>query len=90
MTEHLEEVWDDVGPSNSWLGGNGDDWERGPYYWDGLISLAYILEDKNLVEKSKKWIEWTLNSQRSDGFFGPTINKDWWPRMIIEVITQYY
>ena len=91
LTGNLEEIWEDVGLNSGWLGGNGENWERGPYYCDGLIPLAYILEDKSLIEKSKKWIEWTLNSQRSDGFFGPESNKDWWPRMVmLKVITQYY
>jgi len=91
LTGYLEEIWEDVGPDSAWLGGNGEDWERGPYYCDGLVPLAYILQDETLLEKSKKWIEWTLNSQESNGFFGPKSNKDWWPRMVmLKVLKQYY
>lgn len=25
-----------MGPTNGWLGGDGDQWERGPYWIDGL------------------------------------------------------
>ncbi len=71
MTGHLDEIWSDVGPNNGWLGGTGDSWERGPYWLDGLVPLAYTLKDPALIKKAKKWIEWTLNSQTPDGEFGP-------------------
>ena len=91
LTGHLEEIWKDVGPDSAWLGGTGESWERGPYYLDGLVPLAYYLKDENLIAKSKKWIEWTLNSQTETGFFGPSTNKDHWPRMVmLKVLIQYY
>jgi DUF1680 family protein len=71
FTGRLDEVWDDVGENNGWLGGDGDSWERGPYWLDGLVPLAYILDDKELIAKAGKWIEWTLQSQDESGFFGP-------------------
>lgn len=71
MTGHLDEIWKDVGPDNGWLGGKGDSWERGPYWLDGLVPLAYTLKDKKLIAKAQKWIEWSLQHQREDGYFGP-------------------
>ena len=56
---------------NGWLGGDGDQWERGPYWLDGLLPLAYILDDKALIAKVKPWVEWSIKSQRADGYFGP-------------------
>ena len=47
-----------VGARNGWLGGDGDQWERGPYWIDGLLPLAYLLDDKALKDKVKPWIEW--------------------------------
>ena len=70
MTGHLDELWEDVGPNCGWIGGSGPAWERPVYWLDGLVPLAYILNDKNLIDKSQKYIEWILNSQREDGFFG--------------------
>ena len=92
-----------MGKRNGWLGGDGDQWERGPYWIDGLLPLAYILDDKKLIAKVKPWIEWTLKSQQPDGYFGPakdypgepgiqTENShDWWPKMVmLKVMQQYY
>jgi len=41
LSGHLDETWTDVGPESSWLGGKGESWERGPYFLDGLITLAW-------------------------------------------------
>lgn len=92
-----------MGKRNGWLGGDGDQWERGPYWIDGLLPLAYILDDKELKEKVQPWVEWALQSQREDGFFGPATDypgepglqrdnsHDWWPRMVVlKILQQYY
>jgi uncharacterized protein len=90
MTGHLDEVWPDVGTSSGWLGGSGESWERGPYYLDGLLPLAYLLKDEKLIAKAQSWIEWTLSSQSESGQFGPMVNEDWWSRMImLKVLIQY-
>ncbi|MGE5313466.1 MAG: beta-L-arabinofuranosidase domain-containing protein, partial [Acidobacteriota bacterium] len=71
MSGHLDEVWADVGSTNGWLGGAGDPWERGPYWLDGLVGLAYTLKDTMLIHKVQPWIEWSIRTQREDGYFGP-------------------
>ena len=103
-TGKMDELYPAVmGKRNGWLGGDGDQWERGPYWIDGLLPLAYILEDKKLINKTNEWIEWILNSQQPDGFFGPSVDypnepgvqrgntRDWWPRMVVlKILQQYY
>lgn len=74
MSGHLDEVWKDVGPTNGWLGGLGDAWERGPYWLDGLLPLAYTLKNQVLTDKAQRWVEWTLRHQRADGYFGPLMD----------------
>jgi hypothetical protein len=87
---HLDEFWPDLGPQSAWLGGTGEGWERGPYFLDGLLPLAYLLDDAKLKAKAQRWIEWTLTNQRADGAIGPPKNTDWWPNMImLKVLTQY-
>lgn len=103
-TSQLDKLYPQVmGDSNGWLGGDGDQWERGPYWIDGLLPLAYQLEDKELIAKVQPWVEWALTSQQLDGFFGPIKDylnlpgiqrdnaADWWPRMVVlKILQQYY
>ncbi|MGI8959149.1 MAG: beta-L-arabinofuranosidase domain-containing protein [Bryobacteraceae bacterium] len=90
LTGHLGEFWKDVGPNSGWLGGTGESWERGPYYLDGLLPLAYELNNPALIRKAKQWVDWTLTHQQPNGQIGPASNDDWWPRMVmLKVLTQY-
>ena len=91
LTGHLHEIWPDVGPTSGWLGGDGESWERGPYFLDGLVPLAWLLDDARLKETAKKFIDWTLDHQQPDGWIGPRKNTDWWPNFVIlKVLTQYH
>ena len=91
MGGHLDEVWADVGPNSGWLGGTGESWERGPYFVDGLLPLAWQLNDPVLKAKAMKFIDWTLDHQQANGMIGPASNDDWWPRMVmVKVLAQYY
>ena len=77
ITGKLREIWPDVGNGCAWLGGEGDSWERAPYYLDGLVSLAWGLDDEQLKASAMDYIEWILASQREDGWFGPELNDDY-------------
>lgn len=106
LTGNLDERYPQVvGPRNGWLGGDGDGWERGPYWIDGLLPLAYILQDERLIAKTRPWIEWCVTNQQTDGYFGPdelidptpepglqkTNRRDWWPKMVmLKVLMQYH
>jgi len=107
LTGHLDEIYPEVcGPRNAWLGGDGDSWERGPYWVDGLTALAFTLDDPMLKQKALLWINSMLNSQQENGFFGPKpyatppakepgvqkyFPEDWWPRMVmLKALQQYY
>ena len=90
LSGHLDEFWKDVGPNSGWLGGTGESWERGPYYMDGLVPLAYLTKDPRLIAKIQPWMNWTLDHQRPDGAIGPPKNTDWWPNMVmLKALTQY-
>ena len=105
-TGHLDEYYRKLQNDNGWLGGKGDSWEETPYWLDGAVPLAYMLQDDTLRQKVLRYINWTLDHQRPSGFFGPyTKNElagkqtaddcgngeDWWQRMImLKVLQQYY
>jgi hypothetical protein len=87
---HLDETWADVGPNSGWLGGTGESWERGPYFLDGLLPLAYLLDDARLKAKAQRFCDWTLDHQAASGMIGPASNDDWWPRIVmLKALTQY-
>ncbi|MDF3077150.1 MAG: hypothetical protein K0S09_1039 [Sphingobacteriaceae bacterium] len=107
LTGKLDEFYPAVvGKRNGWLGGDGDVWERGPYWIDGLLPLAYILNDAPLKVKAQQWIEWSIKNQDASGYFGPIPPaeepkneeglqrgraRDWWPKMVmLKVFQQYY
>lgn len=98
LTGHVDEVWADLGPDNKWFGGTRDGWERGPYYADGLVPLAWLLDDERLKSKAKKWVDAFLESQDVYGWIGPVQGEDTrnhaydpWPRfLILKVFVQYY
>ena len=107
LTGHLDEIYPEVvGERNGWLGGDGDGWERGPYWIDGLLPLAYILDDDTLKAKAQRWVDWTLEHQTPEGYLGPVpfenepayepglqrgMRRDWWPKMVmLKVLQQYY
>ncbi len=53
------------------LGGKGESWERGPYFLDGLIPLAWQLDDARLKAKAQRFMDWTPEHQSANGMIGP-------------------
>jgi len=70
-TGHLDEVYAKLKNDNGWLGGRGDGWEETPYWLDGAVPLAWLLDDATLKTKVLKYINWTIEHQRPSGYFGP-------------------
>jgi hypothetical protein len=90
LTGNLDDFWPDL-VNSSWKGGDGEAWERGPYYLDGLVPLAYTLDDSALIRKVKVWIEPILSSSSDSGWYGPAKNHDRWPLAVAnKVLMQYY
>lgn len=87
---HLDEFWPSL-TTSAWHGGNGEVWERGPYYLDGMVPLAYLLDDRRLIAKVKTWMEPVLASGQPNGWFGPAKNNDRWPLAVgLKVLKSYY
>jgi len=95
LSGNLDKVWRDVRDS-AWIGGDAEGWERVPYWLDGFIPLAYLLEDEDLIARAKKYVTAILDQQREDGWICPCTEEqiptyDTWAVLLIsKVLTVYY
>lgn len=74
LTGHLDEFWPDVAQSG-WIGGDAEGWERAPYWLDGLVPLAFQLDDDRLKTKVHRWVDYILDHQHEDGWLGSRFDK---------------
>ena len=70
LSGRLDEFWPDIQHSQ-WFGGDREAWERAPYWLDGVIPLAYLLEHPGLKAKVTKYMDYILVHQEEDGWLGP-------------------
>lgn len=95
LAGNLDKIWPDVADS-SWIGGAHEAWERVPYWLDGFIPLAYLLEDDDMIARAKKYIDAILSRQRPDGWLCPCDDKkrtnyDTWALILIsKVLVLWY
>src|SRR4051812_45258848 len=54
LSGHLDEFWPDIRDS-AWIGGKAEGWERVPYWLDGVVPVAYLLDDEALKAKVKRF-----------------------------------
>jgi DUF1680 family protein len=98
MVGHMTEIsrWCQFDES-AWVspGGQGKHpWEEMPYWLKGYASLAYVLQDDDMIAETQRWVDGILSTQRDDGYFGPEANRhklDLWPNMIaLYVLRTHY
>jgi len=70
ISGHLDEFWPDVRDSR-WFGGDAEAWERAPYWLDGVVPLAFLLDDAELKAKVTRYIDYIITHQAEDGWLGP-------------------
>jgi DUF1680 family protein len=90
----LDEIWPDIKDSG-WFGGDAEGWERAPYWLDGVIPLAYTLEDAKLKKKVARYVNIILERQHADGWLGPRAEDirefDLWSHFLaLKMLGQYY
>ena len=70
LSGNLDKIWPDVRDS-AWVGGDREGWERVPYWLDGFIPLAYLLQDADMIARAKRYIDAILERQQPDGWICP-------------------
>ncbi|MBQ8383114.1 MAG: glycoside hydrolase family 127 protein [Clostridia bacterium] len=95
LSGNLDKIWPDIRDSR-WIGGDRDGWERVPYWLDGFIPLAWLLDDDDLKARAKKYIDGILERQKPDGWICPCENHErarydvWATFLICKVLVVYY
>ena len=92
---NLDKMWPDVRDS-AWIGGNREGWERVPYWLDGFIPLAYLLNNDDMKARAQKYIDKIIENQQDDGWICPNGNvprdryDTWAVCLLTKVLTVYY
>ncbi len=95
LSGNLHKIWPDIRDSK-WVGGNREGWERVPYWLDGFVPLAYLLEDEDMILTAKKYIDSIIAQQHNDGWICPCKNSKrstydtWALQLICKTLTVYY
>ncbi len=92
---NLDKMWPDVKDS-AWIGGDADGWERAPYWLDGFVPLAYLLDNDDMKQRAKKYIDAILSRQEESGWICPCKEENraeydlWVVYLITKVLVCYY
>lgn len=95
LSGNLHKIWPDIKKSK-WIGGHRDGWERVPYWLDGFVPLAYLLDDEELIQTAVLYVDHILRQQKEDGWICPCSEEerrtyDVWPVFLIcKVLVLYY
>lgn len=94
LSGNLDQVWPDVRDSK-WIGGDRDGWERMPYWLDGVVPLAFLLEDEQLIARIRKHMDTIIARQEEDGWLCPCALEErnsydlWSGILMAKVLAQY-
>ena len=95
LSGNLDKVWPDIRDSK-WIGGSRDGWERMPYWLDGFIPLAWLLDDEALKARASGYINAILQKQEADGWICPCTREErreydvWVTFLICKVLVVYH
>lgn len=75
--------------NSTWLGGDfeyNELHEGAPYWYNGLVPLAYVLDDERLKGQVNHFLDLVLEGQQEDGWLGPetkTEERGFWARCLL-------
>lgn len=95
LSGNLYKIWPDIRDSVR-IGGTRNDWERVPYWLDGFIPLAYLLDDEEKKQVVETYICAIVKAQQKDGWIvaGPKAREEfndntWEYLLTLKVLALY-
>ena len=95
LSGHLDQFWPDIRDS-AWIGGAAEGWERMPYWLDGVIPLAWMLDDAPLQQRIRGYLDYIIEHQQPDGWLGPRVEAetkaaDLWSQLLaLKMLVVYH
>jgi len=97
LSGNLDKFWPDIKDSQ-WIGGNAEGWERLPYWLDGFIPLAWLLDDEEMKARACRYMDIIISNQAPDGWICPEKERgkgraqyDLWAMfLILKVLVLYH
>lgn len=95
LSGNLDKFWPDIKDSK-WIGGDMEGWERVPYWLDGFIPLAWLLDNEDMKNRAARYIDFIIAQQDKDGWICPGDTSDrnqydmWALFLILKVLVLYH
>ncbi|QHQ60934.1 hypothetical protein Ana3638_09260 [Anaerocolumna sedimenticola] len=95
LSGNLDKFWPDIKESK-WIGGDKEGWERVPYWLDGFIPLAWLLDKEDMKARASRYIDFIIKQQDEDGWICPGEETDrnqydiWALFLILKVLVLYH
>lgn len=95
LSGKLDQFWPDIKDSG-WIGGSSEGWERVPYWLDGFIPLAWLLDDEDMKMRARRYIDYIIEHQSPDGWICPDSGTDraqydmWAHFLVLKVFIVYH
>ena len=58
-----------------------EDFEQTGYWADGALRCGYLIDDPELTQRVKEWIDFQIDHPKEDGFIGPELH-NLWPHVV--------
>ena len=67
-----------------------EDFEQTGYWADGALRCGYLIDDPELTQRVKEWIDFQIDHPKEDGFIGPELHNLWPHVVFFRVILAEY
>lgn len=95
LSGHLDDFWPDI-KNSAWIGGTAEGWERMPYWLDGVIPLAWLIDDRAFKDRIRGYLDHIIAHQRDDGWLGPRVEEKsqasdvWSQALALKMLVVYH